>query len=271
MELLSIPLMILERLDLGWTFVLYLARFTAVLSLLPGIGMGIQGLTLRLPFIIILSFVSTSVSIPAELPLNMGIMIGAIAGELVFGSMLGMIPALVIAGVQTGMQLASTSMGLGASQLIDPHSGVSVSDISRIYAEVVVVMFLMIGGHHVIIFAACGMGSTIIPGTFIMTEPNMEMLIERTGLVLHMGMIISAPIVVALLLTQFVMGLISRAVSTVNIFIISYPLTIGIGLVIAIMAFPETMRVVGREFVGLENIVAVIADNGMKSTAQVTP
>ena len=40
---------------------------------------------------------------------------------------------------------------------------------------------------------------------------------------------LSAPVMVALLLTQFVMGLISQAVPTVNIFIVSFPLTIGIG------------------------------------------
>jgi flagellar biosynthesis protein FliR len=54
------------------------------------------------------------------------------------------------------------------------------------------------------------------------------------------------------------MGLISRAVSTVNIFIISYPLTIGIGFVIAILAFPDTMRVVLREFKEIEDVVMAI-------------
>ena len=259
MDFLSIPLLIAERLDVGWTFVLYLTRFTAMMILLPGIGMGMAGIAVRMPSIIILAAVSVSVSKYATVPTDFALMAAQILSEILFGSILGMLPALVIATVQTGMQLASLSMGLGASQLIDPHSGVSVSDISRIYAEVVVVMFLMIGGHHVVIYAASGLGATIVPGTFLLGAQTLELLIQQTGKVLHLGMVVSAPILVALLLTQFVMGLVSRAIPTVNIFIISYPLTIGIGLILSILAFPEVMHVLGREFIGLEGLIAIVA------------
>ncbi len=264
MDFLSLPLLIAERLDVGWTFVLYLTRFAAMFILLPGIGMGMQGLAVRMPSIIILSLVSTSVSKYAAVPADIALMIAQVVSEVLFGSVLGMLPALVVAAVQTGLQLASVSMGLGASQLIDPNSGTSLSDISRIYAEVVIIMFLMIGGHHVVIYAACGMGSTITPGTFAFSAQSVDLLVDRTAYVLHLGVIISAPIVVALLLTQFVMGLVTRAVPTVNIFIISYPLTIGIGLTLAIISFPEVMHVVGREFTGLENLISVVTDGFAK-------
>jgi flagellar biosynthesis protein FliR len=258
MDFLAIPLQILERLDLGWTFVLFLARYTALLMLLPGIGMGAAGLVVRMPCIIVLSFVSCASAPSAALPADGGVAIAQIVSELLWGSILGLIPALIVASVQTGMQLASTTMGLSASNLIDPHSGVSVSDLSRIYAEVVIAMFLLIDGHHVILYAASGVDAATAPGSFVLTELTMKVLIERSAEVLSLGMTISAPIVVALLLTQFVMGLISRAVSTVNIFIISYPLTIGIGFVIAILAFPDTMRVVLREFKEIEDVVMAI-------------
>lgn len=265
MEFLSLPLLIADRLEVGWTLVLYMTRFTAMMILLPGIGQGIQGLAVRMPSIIILSLVSVSVSKYAAVPNDMALMIAQVVSEVLFGSILGMLPALVVAAVQTGMQLASVSMGLGASQLIDPNSGTSLSDISRIYAEVVTVMFLLVGGHHVVIYAACGMGSTITPGTFVFSAQSVDLLIDRTAYVLHLGVIISAPIVVALLLTQFVMGLVTRAVPTVNIFIISYPLTIGIGLTLAILAFPEIMHVVGHEFVGLENLISIVVESFVHS------
>lgn len=263
MDFLNIPLLIAQRLDVGWTMVLYMTRFAALMILLPGLGAGMQGVAVRMPCIIILSLVSVSTGVYAVVPTDFMLMAAQILSEVLFGSILGMLPALVIAAVQTGMQLASVSMGLGASQLIDPNSGAQLSDVARIYAEVVIVMFLLVGGHHVIIYAACGLGGTIVPGTFLLGEQTLQLLISRTGYVLHMGMIISAPIVVALLLTQFVMGLVTRAVPTVNIFIISYPLTIGIGLILSILAFPEIMHVMGREFVGLDSMIQILTE-GMK-------
>lgn len=261
MEFLSIPLLIAERLDVGWTLVLYMTRFAMMFLLLPGIGGGMGGIAVRMPAVMVLSFVSVSTGVYAQIPADMMLMGAQIVSEVLFGTLLGMFPALIVAAVQVGMQLASVSMGLGASQLIDPHSGAQLSDISRIYAEVVIIMFLMVGGHHVVIYAASGMGGTIVPGTFILGEQTLSMLIDRTGYVLHLGMIISAPIVVALLLTQFVLGLVTRAVPTVNIFIVSYPLTIGIGLVLSILALPEVMHVVGREFLGLDSMIQILTES----------
>jgi flagellar biosynthesis protein FliR len=72
---------------------------------------------------------------------------------------------------------------------------------------------------------------------------------------------VSAPVMVALLLTQFVMGIISRAVPTVNIFIMSFPLTIGIGMVITVLALPEVMRYVTNQYSSTDNIISVLVEN----------
>jgi flagellar biosynthesis protein FliR len=62
-------------------------------------------------------------------------------------------------------------------------------------------------------------------------------------------------VVVALLLTNFVLGIISKAVPTVNVFIISFPLTIGVGLTISIIALPEVAVFLEREFMRLPEVI----------------
>jgi flagellar biosynthetic protein FliR len=69
---------------------------------------------------------------------------------------------------------------------------------------------------------------------------------------------IAAPVIVALLLTNFVMGLISKAVPTVNIFIISFPLTIGIGFFLTMFALPEVAYFLQREMMELERLTALV-------------
>jgi flagellar biosynthesis protein FliR len=57
------------------------------------------------------------------------------------------------------------------------------------------------------------------------------------------------------------MGLISRAVPTVNIFIVSFPLTIGIGLILSLIALPEMIVLVTQHFDAVElSIERVLAD-----------
>ena len=75
---------------------------------------------------------------------------------------------------------------------------------------------------------------------------------------------VSIPVIVALLLTQFVMGLISRTVPTVNIFIVSFPLTISIGLVVTVLAMPDIMVFIRREFAGLEGTLLALLEDTRK-------
>lgn len=259
MEFLELPAHFLNNLDIVWTFMLLSTRYTGFMLMVPGIGMGQRGMTVRVAAIVIFSFVSLSSSAPAQLPANMVLLGVQIASELMFGVLIGTIPLFLTTGVQMAAQLASTSMGLGASQLIDPSSGITVSDLSRIYGDIVIVMFLFLGGHHVAIYAVSGLGGKIVPGTFLIGEQSIGLLLGQFGDIFRIGVMISAPVIVALLLTQFVMGLIARAVPTVNVFIVSFPLTIGIGLMLSLLALPEVLTFVARELATLEPAILAVS------------
>jgi flagellar biosynthetic protein FliR len=43
------------------------------------------------------------------------------------------------------------------------------------------------------------------------------------------------------------MGIISKAIPTLNIFVVSFPLTIGVGFAISILALPEVGLLLERE------------------------
>jgi flagellar biosynthesis protein FliR len=52
--------------------------------------------------------------------------------------------------------------------------------------------------------------------------------------------------------------LISKAIPTINIFIVSFPLMIGIGLSISILALPEVVHFLDREFERLPDIIGAV-------------
>ena len=260
-HLAELPIAFLKNLDVVWTFFLMLVRYASMFSLIPGLGEGARGVAVRMPAVIIFALVSILQGPFAGLPADWGLMVQALVSELCLGGMLGLVPSMIIAGVDTAAQLSSTTMGLGASQLVDPRSGGQVSSLGRICGSLITCLFLLMGGHHVIIYAASGLGGEIIPGTYLVSESSLNLLIERSSNVFEAGVMLSAPVIVALLLTQFLMGLVSKAVTTVNIFIVSFPLTIGIGLIISIMALPEVFQYTRREILTLETQVAVVVED----------
>lgn len=266
-DITVLPLYLLNNLDIVWSYILLVIRYTAFMLIMPGIGSGAMGLGVRVPGIMVMAYATVIGSPTAALPITAWDMLSTSCAEVIFGMLLGFIPAMTVAGVQTAGQLSATTMGLGAAQLFDPTMGVQVSSIGRIMADMVVAIFLTVGGHYVIIYALAGLGGEIVPGSFLVTESSVLMIIERSSMIFYSGVMISAPVIVALLLTQFVMGLISKAVPTVNIFIVSFPLTIGIGLVLTMLCLPELVVYMEREWKSTEQAIAVLVEPMQQSAA----
>lgn len=269
LEFVALPQMLLQRIDVAWTFLLLVMRFTAVLMTCPGIGMGMGGIAVRMPAVLLFASAALIGGQPAALPGNTVLAVGMMISEILFGAFLGLLPQLVVAGIQTAAGIVSTSMGLQASQLIDPTLQVSVPDIARIFGDLVVLIFISLGGHYAIIYAASGMGGVIVPGSFVASDAIFELLINQTAEVFEIGVLFSAPVVVAMLLTNIVLGLVSRAVPTVNVFMVSFPLTIAIGMVFSILLVRELPEFVGPWISKLAMMIESIVPSG--SVRVVTP
>lgn len=266
METLRIPLHILENFDGIWTFLLLTVRFTAFLSVVPGLGMGAMGMRLRFPAVLVLAFASTYSSPLAPLPDNYFLMLMAFVCEYLFGALIGMLPIMMVSAIELAGQLSANTMGLGAAQMIDPTTGGSTQTLAKLFGDVVILAFLVMGGHRHLVYALSGLSGQVMPGAFRIDDLTAQLVINQTAAIFEVGVVLSAPVIVALLLTQFVMGLVSRAVSTINIFIISFPLTIGVGLLLSILALPEMLRVAVGDMTRVEQALSVVVQNSMPET-----
>lgn len=231
------------------------------MTLVPGLAGGVSGLIVRYPAVLVLSFAALGQAPRAELPPDLAIMTVQIASEFLLGSLIALVPTMIISGVQTGGQLASTAMGLQPSQLIDPTTQAPLPDLSKIFGDLVVIMFLISDGHHAVLYAVSGMGGEIVPGTFLLGLSSLDVLAQRSFRIFELAVMIAAPVIVALLLTNFVLGLVTKAVPTVNVFIVSFPLTISIGLLLSMVAVPELAHLLPNEFRGLESDLLTIAED----------
>lgn len=261
MEFLDFVVYLTKHLDVVWTYLLLVIRFSAMMVLIPGIGMGNRGLRIRTTGIMAMAFASAFSSPVAPLPKDIIELLFTAFSEVLLGSLIGIIPHMIVGGVQLAGHLSSTTMGLGAGQLLDPTLGVSATSLSRIFGDLFIILFLAFGGHYLAIHAVAGLGGQIVPGTFVMGAASLGMLIQQSARIFEVGVVVSAPVIVALLLTQFVMGLISKAVPTVNIFIVSFPLTIGIGLVLSALSLPDVLKYMEHEISGIENSVLVVLED----------
>ncbi len=217
-----------------WVWILLFARMAGLLTSMPGIGTDQVPETFRVLPAAMLALCAALAGLRADLPSGLaegGLMMFA---EYALGWVFGFVPTLTLGGLAVAGQLISGSIGLAQANMIDISLGESVSIISRIKLQVATLLFLFMDGHHIVIGAASGMMRDVGVGLFRPDVNTYLILFERFTGAFELALVVSAPIIVASLLTQFVLGLVTKFVPQVNVFIISMPLSILAGLYIVL-------------------------------------
>jgi flagellar biosynthetic protein FliR len=249
---------VFNRLDYGWTFLLLFMRYAIFFMIVPGIGSGTAGLALRYPAILLMALVSLNSSNLAAVPVIVSDMVVQMLCEVSLGAVIAFVPLLIVSGAQIAGHLASGTMGLNGAQMFDPSTQAPLSDLSRIYSDIAVLVFLLLGGHYIAIAELSGVGGNIRPGGFVLSALGLSGLIDQSAVVFRIGCLIAAPVIASMLLTNFVMGIISKAIPTINIFVVSFPLTIGVGFAISVLAMPEVGVLLQREVNEIPQVIGSI-------------
>ncbi len=168
------------------------------------------------------------------------------ANELVLGICLGFMLQLVFEAVMFAGQFVATGMGLGFASVIDQQQGISVAVMGQFFMLITMLLFLAMNGHLAFIklladsFVAWPVGSAVVqPETF-------GVLLTAIGGMLRNALGIALPAVVALLVVQIAMGVMSRAAPTLNLFAVGFPVTLMLGLLVVERTLPALLPQVQR-------------------------
>ena len=169
----------------------------------------------------------------------------AAAGEILLGVLAGMSIRLVFEGVQLAGQLMGYQMGLAIAEVIDPATEDQVALLSQFISLMATLIFLIINGHHGFIRTLVESYALVPPLGFHVNGPVLEGLARLTAEMFIIGLKAGAPVVVALMLGTVAFGLVARTVPQMNIFVVSMPLTIGVGLIFLGLSLPHMGAYIG--------------------------
>ena len=113
-----------------------------------------------------LVFASKAYIMPKSMPEFMILIIF----EFLIGYLIGFVANLIFEGVRMSGNILSIQTGLSMSEALDPATGVSSNDISRIYIYLATLVFLAIGAHHFLFMSLFGSFSAIPIGQFLLFD-----------------------------------------------------------------------------------------------------
>jgi flagellar biosynthetic protein FliR len=163
--------------------------------------------------------------INSAIPFGIGVI-----GEIMMGAVIGLSVRLIFAGIQLAGQLAGFQMGLAIANVMDPITSAQVSILAQLNNLIAMLIFLTINAHHMFLRALAESFRLIPPFDVQFSNSLIEHLISLSGNMFIIAIKVGAPVIVALLLTSVAFGLMARTVPQMNIFLVSMPINIVVGL-----------------------------------------
>ncbi|HEY8344811.1 MAG TPA: flagellar biosynthetic protein FliR [Bacillota bacterium] len=244
-----------------WTelqFVLYLLVYARVFGLLQTApvfqnksisGFLRSGLALFVSLVIFPPLANvTDLNLP-----HIGSFLLLVGGELIIGFTIGYILNLAFAGVQLAGSFIETPMGLGMVNVIDPQYGGQIPIIGQLFQLIALWLFLLVNAHH-LLFDFLLMTYKLLPvGKALNINNGAAMILRAFGGVFWLGLQIAIPIMGVLFLTDLGLGVLSRLIPQINVFVISFPVKISLGLILILLSLPVFVRWLAQFFSSIGN------------------
>lgn len=217
------------------TFLWPMLRISALLVTAPFFSMQAVNLRVRIVFALVLSLmVHSLVDWPALDPLSAE-GLRAAAGQVLIGAAMGLALQLVAAAVVVGGQSISLAIGLSMANTIDPNLG-NVSVVSQFLLIVAVLVFLALGGHALLVSMLVESFRLFPADRALLVRDAIGDLVSWSGIMFAGGLLIALPVMAAMLVIQFGLGVVSRAAPSLNVFAVGFPALLLIGLVAMIVS-----------------------------------
>jgi flagellar biosynthetic protein FliR len=251
---MTIPLDFL--LDLWDVFLLIFVRMTGLFVVSPVFGRQNIPVYFKVGFSF-LTAILVSYSIPApDLGAynSLAAFIFLIAKEFLIGLVLGYISYLIITAIYLAGQMIDMHIGFGMVSVFDPMSNIQIPVTANFYFILTMLMFLAIDGHHLLIYTLTD-SFTLLPlnSSLVFDSDILGFFLKLFGSVFVIGFKIAAPVTAAVFVADVSLGVISKAVPQVNVFVIGMPLKILLGLLVILFTLTAFRSIVHVLMGGMQN------------------
>ncbi len=178
--------------------------------------------------------------------------------ETILGMLLGLMSRLVFTTVEFGGTVIGYQMGFAAANVFDPQHQNQISLISQFQNVFAILIFLALDGHHLFIKIAARSYQLLPPGNLNLSGEAVPFLMELTSRMFELGLQFSAPVLAVLLLSGLILGILARVFPQLNVFLLSFPLNIGIAFIVMALTLDMITSLLRREFDALGERILII-------------
>jgi flagellar biosynthetic protein FliR len=157
--------------------------------------------------------------------------------EFAVGAIIGFSANVVMYAARFAGGIIDFDMGYHTAQMFNRDMS-SPTLVGELKSLAVLMLFLILNGHHFLIESMYLSFAAVPITVFEVTESTIDLLIRMVTSVLIIGVKMSAPLLVAIFLTNLALALMARVSPQTNIFILSFQTKIFVGLLVLLAGVP---------------------------------
>lgn len=237
-------------------FLLIFFRISGIFLLTPVFGTNNIPRSIKIGFCIFLTYIAFPlVTYTNEILIEDFItLFFYMTSEFLVGLIFGFISLLILNSVYIAGVIVDRNIGFSIVNVINPQDESEIPISANLYYTIAIMVFLITDAHHILIKAILHSFKTIPIGYKFVNLLFLDKVIELINASFIIGFKMAAPIMITIFITNVLLGILSRAMPQMNVFIVGMPLKIFIGLITVLVVLPLYFKI-------FENIYDIMFDS----------
>lgn len=169
--------------------------------------------------------------------------------ETMVGISLGFFTSLILYAVQLAGNFVDLQSGFAMATMFDPQSGIQEPLTGRLYYYIAMVFFLAMDGHHLLIKGVIASFQWIPVLSWLPISSSQSLASLALDMMQNMfwiAFLIAAPLVGTLFLVDIALGILSKSVPQMNLFVVGIPVKMVVHFVVLYLSLPGFFYILGK-------------------------
>jgi flagellar biosynthetic protein FliR len=237
------------------SFLVVASRIGGIVTAMPMLSGRTVPPRIKLALVLMLSLALAPAMHLPPVPPDALAMTAGLVSELMIGFVIGMAVRLLFSALEVAGEIVGSQMGFSIAQLLDPVTSHSTPMVGQLFSVVASLVFLSLNAHMMVVAAIVSSYDSIPPFGAHLSPAVGEEVLHLSQHMFQVAVQLAGPVLVAVVLINILLAMLGRAVTQINIFVLSFPLTIAAGLVVLGLSLPFMVSMLEREFIGLHETI----------------
>src|SRR3989344_6676688 len=172
--------------------------------------------------------------------------------EILFGLAIGFSASMIFYGFEAAGQMIDNQRGVSLARILIPELGEQSSISGAFLFQFAIVLFLSLGGHRFFLESFAHSYEVLpllsFPESAAGLLPLLDLFMKMTGQVLFISVQIAAPVIIAILIADIILGVANRVAPQINVWELGFNVKGYLGILMLFLTFAVMGRVMETEF-----------------------